>query len=354
MPRFHPCSVGLALALPLLISSVSAADKAAGIARSRAMFAKYEEECTKDGWKKLVVQVEGRSRNVMWKGPKSRWKHGAIVGLHGGSGSYTNFGAGIRLGKPMVQFSRQAIQKGFAVFALDSTWGAATDSGGRSCGKRWDCMATDKRKNVDLPFIKAVITKLIPEKRPAGSSTHVFMTGISNGGYMTILASTHFPELITAFAPVATGDPYGTVMDMSTHPLVERPTAPGVFRDRDTRKKIGEIGAADGAAYSGDRLWPKSDNGKKKPVFRQFHHEGDSVVDMSCMKKAGRQLVRHGFKDDGAFIVRSRGRRSIWSHFWQREYNRPLLEYFARLAGKEQKSSGLPLAADKDLGKKKR
>ena len=65
-----------------------------------------------------------------------------------------------------------------------------------------------------------------------------------------MLAATHFADEINAFARVSSGDPYGTYMDMETHPLVERKNAPGVFRDNETHKLISRKDAADGMPYS--------------------------------------------------------------------------------------------------------
>jgi len=295
--------------------------------QAKALYDYYEQESIKTGWQKIVVTVNGLERKILWKGPRKSWKYGAIIVLHGGGGTYSNFGRNIPLGKPMVEFSDLAIKKGFAVVSLESTWDRVLDNQGRSYGKRWDCIARDSRKNMDLPFINRVLTEIIPKLRPADSAQDIFIPGISNGGFMTILAATHFPEKITAFAPVSAGDPYGTYIDLGTHPRLERPNAPGVFRDNETNKLIAEKGAALAKVYAREQNWPEIEV-KEKPVFKQFHHQGDSAVDISCMRKAGQLLVKHGYRDDGPFILTDTGKRSIWKHFWQRAYNRPLLEFF--------------------------
>ena len=298
--------------------------------RVQALYDYYEKDCIKRGWRKVVVDVNGLGRKILWKGPKESWKYGAIIAMHGGGGTCSNFGSGLRIGKPMVEFSDVAVAKGFAVFSLDSTMGLATDAKGRSCGKRWDCVAQDDRPNVDLPFIETVIVETIPRLRPANSAEHVFMTGISNGGFMTILAATHFDDRIAAFAPVSAGDPYGTYMDMGTHPPRERLMAPGVFRDNETHELINQAGAADAKVYPHERQWHTA-NPAEKPAFKQFHHHGDAACDVSCMRKARRLLVEHGYKDDGPFILKDAG-RSIWKHFWRREYSQPLVDFFVRVA----------------------
>lgn len=297
--------------------------------RIQALYDYHEKACIKKGWQRISITVKGRERKILWKGPKQTWRNGAIFALHGGGGTYSNFGSNILLGKPMVEFSDSAMKEGFAVFSLESTRGLVTDNQGRPCGKRWDCIAMDTRENIDLPFIYAVITKVIPGLRPQGSARDIFMTGISNGGFMTILASTHFADKITAFAVVSGGDPYGTYMDMGTHPRLERRNAPGVFRDNETHKLVSKEGAAAAEAYPHEKKWPDLKI-LTKPAFKQFHHRGDAACDISCMEKARRLLVEHGYRDDGPFILEDTPRGTVFKHFWKREYNQPLIEFFTK------------------------
>ena len=297
---------------------------------ARALYARLEKECIEKGWRKVVVEVGGLRRKLLWRGPKGVWKNGAIVALHGGGGTCSNWGSGPRsLCEPMWRFVDLAVAEGFAVFALDSTDGLVADEKGRSCGKRWDCLARKKGDNIDLPFIKTVLEKTIPGLRPAGSAEEIFMTGISNGGFMTILAATHFPEMIAAFAPVSAGDPYGTYFDMGTHPKRERYKAPGVFRDSETNEPINRPGAARAERYPHESKWPETGEARKPP-FKQFHHRQDGACDFSCMEKARRTLVEHGYKDDGAFVLKDHGGRSVLKHFWRKEYNRPMIDFFLK------------------------
>jgi pimeloyl-ACP methyl ester carboxylesterase len=293
----------------------------------RALYDKHERECLKKGWKQVLVNVKGIERKILWKGPSQKWTFGAIIALHGGGGTYSNFGSNIPLGAPMVEFGNLAVNEGFAFFSIESTWGLVTDSGGRDCGKRWDCIAQEGKENIDLPFIGAVLTDIIPKLRPSGSAGDIFMTGISNGGFMTVLASTSFPDKITAFAAVSSGDPYGTYMDMGTHPPRERVSAPGVFRDNETNTDISQKGAAYARTYPREKKWPEMRN-VNVPLFRQFHHRGDGACDISCMEKARLMLVRHGYKDHGPFIIEDSSGRSVLNHFWNVLYNRPILEFF--------------------------
>lgn len=299
------------------------------------LYARLEARCLEKGWKKLALRVEGRERALLWKGPDGPWKQGAILAFHGGGGAASNWGhSAFPIGKAQADFTTAAIARGFAIFALDSTRGVVTDDAGRACGKRWDCMATD-RPNIDLPFIEAVIRETLPSARPSGSSEAVFLTGISNGGFMTILAGTQLTDLVNGFAPVSAGDPYGTHMDMGTHPPAERKNAPGTFRDNATKaivsrdnatgRGVSEKGAAGDNA--GERPWPAV---TERPVFfKQFHHEDDGGVDLSCMRKARAMLVKHGYRDTGAFVLKGDGKRTLAEHFWQAGYTGPLLDFFS-------------------------
>ena len=303
--------------------------------RIQALYGRYEKKSFKKGWQKITVNINDLPRKVLWKGPKQSWKYGAIIVLHGGGGTYSNFSANIRIGKPMVNFSDLAISEGFAVFSPDSTDGLVTGVKGYSAGKRWDSLARDDRPNVDLPFIEAVITDIILKLRPANSAKDIFITGISNGGFMTILAATHFADKISAFAPVSAGDPYGTYMDMSKHRTL-RPNAPGEFVDIETNKPISEKDACKAESYRHEKKWLTM-NSKKKPPFKLFYHEGDGVDDTSCKIKVQRLLVEHGYKDDGSFVIKDdTGRRSILNHFWKEEYNMPLLEFFKKYANRHR------------------
>jgi pimeloyl-ACP methyl ester carboxylesterase len=293
-------------------------------------FDPQEARCLQKGWQRRIVEINGIQRKVFWRGPRHSWTGGAIIALHGGGGAYTNFCGDLPLCRPMVEFSDFAIMNGFSVFSLDSTDAHVTDKNGRFCGKRWDSMALPVRDNVDLPFIERVIADIIPGLRPRGSVEHIFITGISNGGYMTILAATHFRDRITAFAPVSSGDPYGTYMDMDTHPFMERLHAPGVFRDNDTHRLISEKNASAEGLTALEVKWPQVHKGSRMPWFKQFHHRRDGIVDISCMRRAQRQLNSHGYMDDGPFIIKKGLTRRLMNHFWQRAYNRPLMDFFHR------------------------
>lgn len=292
----------------------------------RDFYLSFEKTCIEKGWKKIIVEVNGIPRKLLWKEPE-QWKFGAIILLHGGGGAASNYCGDLKANEPMEAFSELAVKEGFAIFALDSAYNLATDFEGRPIGKRWDSIQSD-RENVDLPFIEKVIDDTIPSMRKEGSSNSIFITGISNGGFMTILAGTYFADKINAFAPISAGDPYGTYFDMGTNsPGIERQCAPGVWRDTETNKEIYQEDACIGN-YSHEKTWPVGT--EEKPYFKQFHHEGDLGVNIACMKKANNLLVQHGYKDDEAFIITDTDGKSILDHFWHEQYNKPLIEFFEK------------------------
>jgi len=320
--------VPLTLALLLLASCDAAQDADARKRRVQALYDYHERASLQKGWQRITTTVNDSKRKLLWKGPTPTWTNGAIIALHGGGGTCSNYSSNIVLGKPMVEFGELAIAEGFAVFSLESTGGLVTDPKGHSAGKRWDCLALADRPNIDLPFIEAVITDVIPRLRPENSAKDMFVTGISNGGFMTILAATHYPDKISAFAPVSAGDPYGTYMQCDIN-VDTRPNAPGVFRDLETNRLVSEPDAAKASVCAHERQWPATDN-VKNPVFKQFHHQHDGVCDISCMEKAQRLLVQQGYETEGPFILREPARRRIWNHFWMTEYNAPMIEFFKK------------------------
>jgi dienelactone hydrolase len=316
--------IALAIVLICFLTYGSALGSGSRKDRVQALYDRFETECLEKGWHKLTVDIKGVQRKILWKSPKSPWKHGAIIALHGGGGTYSNFCANIRIGKPMVEFSQLALSEGFAVFSLESEEGYLRDDKGASCGKRWLSMAQGKKPNPDLQFIEKVLTETIPRLRPSGSANNIFMTGISNGGFMTILASTHFADKITAFAPVSAGDPYGIFVDCTEGSAFRH--TPGKLIDLETKKPVNEDKACKADKFPHEKKW-KAAESKEGTPFKFFYHKGDAVLDISCKKKAEQMLVEHGYRNSGAFVING-GRKRILNHFWLSEYNRPLIEFF--------------------------
>lgn len=284
--------------------------------------------CIQKGWKLVQGTISGQPREFFWKGPKGPWVKGAIIVMHGGGGSHYHFCAeeGLLTGA-QVRFTEKAIQQGFGVFILHST-DIVTDNEGRLCGKVWDDEVRD-RSNLDLPYIRDVITSQIPKLRPKGSAPSIFLTGLSSGGYMTVRAATEFPDLITAFAPIASGDPYGWNRVCIPKPG-GRKTVHGAGFDNDTGKEIiNRNSCISESGYQNERPWPEP-QASQKPPFKIFHHRKDGVHDFSCNERLRTQLLAHGYPEDQRFIADSRGFRRLAHHFWIDEYNEPLLEFFAQ------------------------
>ena len=278
--------------------------------------------CVSDGWRLVRFSVDGQERFFLWKSPTNGpWENGAILVAHGGGGEAAHFCAGGALVKPQIAFAKEAISSGFAVFLLEATTDIVTDEEGRTCGKRFD-FSFLPRKNIDLPYLEAILKDFIPLNRPIGAKENIFMTGLSTGGYMTTRAGSTFSE-ITAFAPVSAGDPYATdtICDSA---LSSRTSAKGILVDHDTKKQIIEIGACQSSKYERDGAWP---TGRGKSVL-QLHHEGDGIVDISCMKKAKDSLARHGFSVSPPFVVSGSKERSATKHLWLAEYNQPIIDFF--------------------------
>ena len=287
---------------------------------------RQRNRCTEKGWTVEEFRVNGHLRNVVWKAPSSGWTKGAILVLHGGGGEGVHFCAGGRLVRPQVEFGEMALSRGFAVIALTASNDIVTDAAGRPCGQRFD-FSVLPRQNVDLPYIEHVIKSIVPSHRPSSANRSIFMTGLSTGGYMTIRASTTLSQYVTAFAPVSAGDPYGTDTDCDTS-RSRRKTAKGVLMDRETRSEITKESACRSSQYANEsRVPPAPINGG--PLFKQFHDHKDGIVDMSCMEKVTNILKSNGYRGEAPFIIRSSGRRNVFKHLWQSDYNTPILNFFS-------------------------
>lgn len=289
-----------------------------------------QKACVQSGWQQVEFNVAGHRRAYFWKGPQGSWSKGAIVVMHGGGGFHHQFCA---LAGPLtdaqVRFTEMAVQRGFGVLVLNST-DEITDSAGRLCGKIWDDEVRN-RPNIDLPYIRAVITEHIPHLRGGSGSPAIFLTGLSSGGYMTVRAATELSGLVTAFAPISSGDPYGWHRVCIPKPG-GRQTVHGVGYDNDTGKEIIKQDSciADGG-YNHEAVWPQSPN-RQKPVFKLFHHRQDGVNDFSCNDRLRTQLLAQGYPEEGRFTLDSGGRRRLVHHFWLEDYNAPILDFFTRHA----------------------
>ena len=287
--------------------------------------APQERQCMARGWKRATMQVDGLSRELLWNASSGPWSRGAIIVLHGGGGHHFQWCvANAPLVAPQVRFSEMAVAEGFAVFLLNSS-DLVTDRDERQCGKVWDDEVRNRR-NLDLPFVGAVVRELVPRLRPAGSREAVFITGLSSGGYMSVRAATHFDNLLTAFAPVSSGDPYGwhRVCEAGTTP---RTTVHGAGFDNETGKQITVRDACRAQAYPNEKPWDSA-SPTVKPAFRMFRHEEDGINDQSCGEKVSTLLRDHGYRGLPDFVLRG-GRRSLVNHLWLDAYNRPILDFFS-------------------------
>lgn len=282
-----------------------------------------ERQCHAAGWTREVVLSSGLQRLVLWKGPAT-WTRGAIVVLHGGGGSHTNFCvANVSRTAAQVRFTEMALAQGFAVFLLDSS-DQVRDNGGRICGKIWDDEVRN-RANLDLPFIEDVLRRVVPNKRPPGSRSEAFITGHSSGGYMAVRAASGFAELITAFAPVSSGDPYGWFRDCTPR-ASDRANVFGAGFDIETGRQIVQRGACQATSYPNERPWDGASM-TPKPTFRLFHHAQDGVNDLSCGAKVRTQLLARGYPEAIPFVLYGTS-RSIDLHYWLDDYNEPILSFF--------------------------
>lgn len=316
LASMHKAVIVLSMAMYIMLAP-------AQIACADTLF--QEGQCVRRGWQATAFDVTGLQRRILWKTPDGPWTKGAILVLHGGGGHHFQFCvANARIIQPQVRFTELALKQGFAVLLLESS-DRVTDNEGRSCGKVWDDEVRN-RANLDLPFIEKIIRTVIPEMRPRGSRNEIFVAGHSSGGYMTVRAATHFGDLITAFAPVSSGDPYGWHRSCEKG-ATKRTNVHGAGFDNETGKQIIELDACRSTTYPNEKIWD-STNTSQKPIFRIFHHAHDGINDRSCSEKVATQLRQHGYREAPAFLVDSNQHRSLNNHLWLDEYNQPLLDFF--------------------------
>jgi len=282
------------------------------------------QECTERDWRHVTVDIGGHKRQLLAKGTGGAWTRGVIIALHGGGRDFTNWCAE-SASLLQSQFTGDAIKQGYAVIALDSTDNTLVDDRGQNCGKRFDA-ASEIQDNIDLPFLNWILDGFIPSQRPPDSSENVFVTGISNGGYMATRIGTYFDDRITAFVPVAAGDPYGTLLNCD-ETIGTRPEAPGMFTDRETGLNISDADACVSPSYPNEMAWDTT-SPVTKPPFMLAYHADDGVVNSSCMEKLNAQLVDHGYLDTGALVLGGDGLDPETAHFWRPEYNTAIIDFF--------------------------
>lgn len=328
VPRLSLLAVSVPLIVVLAAGCSGRLRSTSGVAPAESTVNTLAQSCLRQGWQQVNLRVDGLERRVLWKGPPEGWDNGVILVLHGGGGQADHLCAGGMLVQPQIRFAKLALERGFAVFALDATTDQVTDAAGRACGKRFDFSVLDRR-NLDLRYVETIITETVPAKRPKGSNPAVFITGLSTGGYMTTRVAGELGDSITAFAPVSAGDPYGTDTICDTS-LSARTAAKGILVDRQTGKEIVDDAACVSSVTTREATWLGSTG--RRPPFKQFHHEADGIVDISCMRKATVMLERNGFPASEPYVIPRRGRKDFFKHLWLDDYNAPLLDFFASQA----------------------
>tara|TARA_R110002049_G_scaffold21045_27_gene77458 strand:+ start:3231 stop:5114 length:1884 start_codon:yes stop_codon:yes gene_type:complete len=286
-------------------------------------------ECKERLWQTVSMDIQGEQRDLLWRAPaEGAWTRGAIVVMHGGGGASSDWCVEGALTHDMLALTEAAIEAGFAVFSLNSS--GFTDDTGQDCGKRFDALSPPE-ENGDIAYIEQVIGATIPGLRPAGSNEKIFMTGISNGGFMTTRASTHFDDSIAAFAPVAAGDPYGSMITCPATEVEEDKLRPGGYLDKESMLAISVVDACALPSSTREMAW-ESKNPVNYPPFMLLHHKKDGAVDLSCMDKAKGNLLSRGYDLRGTFLIDDDTPRNLEAHYWQPEYGPEILEFFQSVA----------------------
>lgn len=283
-----------------------------------------------EGWTQDIETILGIERKLFYQHPTgTTWTNGAIIIMHGGGGSYTDFAIDqYKITFAEYSFTQLALAQGFGVFILDSSYDI-TDANDLWIGKIWD---EEKlvRDNLDIPFLDYVINTLIPSVRPVSSIEQVFIAGHSSGGFMAVRAMSNFGYAIRGAACISSGDPYGAYRDGTIRG--NRELVAGEHKDIDTDNKL-EVENGSGVfpgTTTGELAWD-TPPGDVKPPFRVYHSIRDGINDMSSANRLIALAIDNGYpKGAPSFLFDTGGPRSLYEHLWVRAYNQPLLNWFKR------------------------
>lgn len=295
----------------------------------------HEIYCQDNGWTQVTMTVDGNSRQAFWKGPPASkpWL-GTIFWLHGGGGANTRmcYNSGEST-VPLLSFAAMAIEHGFGVVVPDALPNTVTDAESRTCGKIWDATVVAGRStNFDIPFFVELINTTLPAIRPAGSKPHVMVAGHSRGGYMAMRFGTQRDDVVTAFAMVAAGDPYGSRQDCDPA-TSDHAGVVGLLMDRGTEIEVNDANPAcvkAGGVYPNEQTL-QTTSPAWRPRAKLLYHDLD-VLDRSCKTKVHDILTAASYPIDREYRIVATGAKSVTHHLWKEEYNYPVIEFFRRAA----------------------
>jgi polyhydroxybutyrate depolymerase len=170
----------LLIAVAVLVTTNSLA--APGRWRNR-----IRDRLTTGQMQRYEINVNGKSRAYyLYRPRQSSSIQPLLIGLHGGQTTATRFAE-------TTEFNALAAKKGFAVAYPEGT------------NKQWnDGRDTPKlSKQDDIAFLRAVITDAETKLTPLSQTREVYITGISNGGFMAQRAACELSDKIIAVASVA-------------------------------------------------------------------------------------------------------------------------------------------------------
>lgn len=143
---------------------------------------------TPNGLRKAVMVEAGKPRSSL---------RPLVLLFHGHTGSAEQALGLKRLSpSPLAQWVDIAERDDVLVVALDGARGSDGEQGWNDCRKD----ALNNPKTDDVAFARAVVKKLVDEKR--ADPARIYAMGMSNGGMMTFRLAQEMPEL-TAFAAVS-------------------------------------------------------------------------------------------------------------------------------------------------------
>jgi polyhydroxybutyrate depolymerase len=148
---------------------------------------RIRDRLTTGQMQRYEIQVNGTSRAYyLYRPRQSSANQPLLIGLHGGRTTATRFAE-------TTEFNALAAKKGFAVAypeGIDKQWNDGRDTPTLS-------------KQDDIAFLRAVITDVETKLISTNHTREIYVTGISNGGFMAQRAACELSDRITAVASVA-------------------------------------------------------------------------------------------------------------------------------------------------------
>lgn len=256
---------------------------------------------------KITLKHDGYERYFILHTPKNYDKLDKIpllIALHGGGGTPKAM-----IALTLNRFNELADRDGFMVVYPEG-FGKSWNDG------RPDPISYAHRKNLDdTGFISEIINKMVKEYK--ADSEKIFVTGISNGGFMSIRISRELADKVKAVAPVCASIPLAAKKEHLNAPPMNIILINGTD-DPLVPYKGGEVqvlGAKRGKILSTDEtieIFIKRNNCSDKPYIKEFENKDPDD---------GTKVIMYEYKNEKTeskvVLLKIEGGGHTWPGGWQ-------------------------------------